>query len=524
MELLKNNFFIITVDDDSKVFINVFKAGYTMTEFNSLLTKYPRINISKFLLLKQAIKEATCETVQIGELKPLVTCKISQDKMVAKIHFHCSNEELNENKLLYIPKAIELLHSKGVTDGISLDVLHQQLEAKKDIVVARGVEPVNGEDSIVSYYKMSERKPTIREDGKADYFDMNFIDVVEAGEWLGEKIPPTTGKAGRTVLGSLLFPKKGKDKVLYYDKKTVKKEELENGKVVLRAVIDGVVQIENGKLSIGDHLVINGDVGVETGNINFDGSVTIKGIVQDGYSVIATKDISIMSEIGISRVKLIQSKTGDVFIKGGVFGKGVTNIVSGQDIFVKYANECTLTSKRNINVGYYAIGCTIKATNLYAHEYKGKIIGGEVEARASVTAGFIGNEMEKPTVVIVEGFDRDEIKKELEELLKNYKKAVQKTESTKMLLDNYNHSDLVENDQEYERLRHKFDEQVTEVSNFEQSRKGLTELLNLKGDGQVSIFQKVYPETFIQIKKQTKKLKSPSKGVFYVVDKQLHID
>ncbi|MGM7681501.1 DUF342 domain-containing protein [Cytobacillus sp. Hm23] len=527
MEFIKNEYFEMTYDNDSKLYINVFKKGYTMADFHALLTKYPRITISKFLILRQAIEESNNNIIHIGELKPLVICDVSKDKMSATIHFNCSEEELIEHKSSYITKAVELLHSNGVNEGILLDVLYQQLQVKKDIVVARGIEPIHGEDAKVTYYEISERKPTIRDDGNADYFDMNFIDVVKEGEWLGEKIPPTTGKAGKTVTGELIVPKKGKDKRFYYDKKTVKKEQSNDGKEVLRAGIHGVVQVKNGKIAIGDHLIINGDVGVETGNISFDGNVTVNGVVQNGFSVVATKDVSVMSELGISGVKMIESKTGDVFIKGGVFGKGVTTITAGNDIFVKYANECVLEASHNINIGYYAIGSNLKAMNVVANEHKGKIIGGHVEAKASVTAGVIGNKMEKRTVVIVTGFDREQVKEELAELLRNYKKAVQKVESIKVQLDQFDNysNDLSEMDQrEYDRLRHKFDEQVTEVSNFEHSRKALAELLTLKGDGQVSIFKKAYPETFIQIKKQTKKLKSPGKGVFYVVDKQLHIE
>ncbi|MDQ0883233.1 hypothetical protein [Peribacillus sp. V2I11] len=42
----------------------------------------------------------------------------------------------------------------------------------------------------------------------------------------------------------------------------------------------------------------------------------------DHFSVTATKDISILSELDVSNVKEIKSKEGDVFIKGGIFGKG----------------------------------------------------------------------------------------------------------------------------------------------------------------------------------------------------------
>ncbi|WP_283776072.1 FapA family protein, partial [Bacillus velezensis] len=67
-------------------------------------------------------------------------------------------------------------------------------------------------------------------------------------------------------------------------------------------------------------LPINGDVGVETGNLDFNGSLSNKGTVTSGYTVIATGDISIDGAEGVSGAKLIKSIVGDVDIRGGIFG------------------------------------------------------------------------------------------------------------------------------------------------------------------------------------------------------------
>ena len=41
----------------------------------------------------------------------------------------------------------------------------------------------------------------LREDGKADFYDMNFLDEVKKGDWLGEKIPLTNSIPGKTITG-----------------------------------------------------------------------------------------------------------------------------------------------------------------------------------------------------------------------------------------------------------------------------------------------------------------------------------
>ena len=120
----------------------------------------------------------------------------------------------------------------------------------------------------------------------------------------------------------------------------------EEGKTVLRSKTKGVIGEVNGMLTVQKHLIIDGDVGLETGNLKFDGSIQVRGTVMAGYSIVASGDISIESNEGVHAAELIKSTEGDVFIKGGIFGKGITKIEANQNIFVKHANECTLRGKR----------------------------------------------------------------------------------------------------------------------------------------------------------------------------------
>lgn len=150
----------------------------------------------------------------------------------------------------------------------------------------------------------------------------------------------------------------------------------------------------DGKISVGNHLIIHGNVGTGTGNIQFDGSVTINGIVSAGFSVKASQDISILGELGISGVKESESENGDIFIKGGVFGNNLTFIKAAKNIFLKHANECKLEAGDDIHIGYYALGANIKDRNIIANEQKGKIIGGMIEAKGKVSAAVFGNRLE----------------------------------------------------------------------------------------------------------------------------------
>ncbi|MBT2645881.1 DUF342 domain-containing protein [Bacillus sp. ISL-34] len=75
-------------------------------------------------------------------------------------------------------------------------------------MIAKGIEPVHAKDAVVTYFKRSARKPAVREDGKADYYDMSFLEEVKRGDWLGEKIPASSGEMGRRIIGEIALPRK----------------------------------------------------------------------------------------------------------------------------------------------------------------------------------------------------------------------------------------------------------------------------------------------------------------------------
>lgn len=517
MEIYQNEF-ILLEEENLSVFITVFKKGFSLLRFNEILNSYPRVQITKFIVLKKALEDATRERIHIGEMRPLISLTLSNDEMTAKIRINCTQEELMKNRQSIITNVLKTLHDKNIKEGILVDVIQDELIPQKDLVIAKGVEPEPGKPAQVKYFQLSERKPTIREDGKADYYDMNFIDEVKKGDWLGEKIPPTQGKPGKTVTGQIVPPKKGRDIKLHYDSKTVAEYE-EQGKIVLRALIDGVVTFVNGKISVGSHLVIDGDVGVKTGNIDFDGSVTVKGVISSSFSVVATKDISILGEMGISGVKQVLSRQGDIFIKGGVFGQGETTISAGRNIYVKHANECNLIAKGDIHIGYYSIGSFLKGRNVLTDERKGKIIGGRVEAKGKVVSSIIGNKMERNTIIQLEGINRQQLYEHLEEILLQYRKGIAEVAKIRKQIETFEHNidnlNVVQKSR-YENLEKELDEKMAVVNTLDEKRKNLMTLLETKGEGEVTMLQAGYPGVIIQIKKFQKRITSPVRGSFYV--------
>ncbi|MCD7034242.1 FapA family protein [Metabacillus sp. GX 13764] len=520
MILVKNEYFILENHSDS-ISLNVFKKGYSLADFNRVLAEFPRISITSFPNLKKGIEEAAGEAITIGRYLPLISCTISQDKMTASIKLLSSDGELDSLKKELPGMILETLQEAGVTEGLLMEVIDGEIPPLKSVAAAKGIEPLHGEDAAIRYFELSERKPVIEETGKANFYHMNFVDEVEKGDWLGEKLPPTAGRDGRNVLGEPLKARKGKDKRLIYDPKSVLLVE-EGGKSLLKAAAKGIVSKKEGRISVADHLVIDGDVGIATGNIEFDGSVTVEGTVCEGFSVVAGFDVAVKSEFGVRQVGRIESLNGDIYLKGGVFGKGI--IKAAKNIYVKHANECSLEAGGDIHIGFYAKSSDLTARNVITEKTNGKIMGGQITAQGKVFANEIGSKIEHKTIIQVEGFERGELEEQYNELLKEYKKAIgvfeeihRQTEIYETFANQLNSSQKGQMDS----LKMAYDLQMKEISALEARRKSMLQMLEIKGDGEISIFEKAYPETYIEIRNMKKKVNSITKGTFYAAGREL---
>ena len=520
----KNESFEIT-EIDGKVFLQTFKLAYPLKDFDKILRSQPRLKLSNFAVLKNTLMHGTEKPVEIGYWLPNIEIEVAPDKMTASFFVHETIEYIRQNKEQLKNEIIETLHNQGIVHGI-IDFDLDNVISGKAFLVAKGTPPTKGEDAVITYLPKPERKPVIREDGKANYFDLNFISEITEGTWLGEKIPAKPGENGVNVLGEVLEAPHGRDATLKYDNKSAYEVE-EIGKIVLRSKISGV--LEHGKSGIGvnKHLPINGDVGVGTGNIEFDGSISIKGTVSAGYTVIATGDISIEGIDGVSGAKLIKSIEGDVYIRGGIFGLGNTTIVeAGGNIFVKHINEANLFAANTIHIGSYTLGSNINANTVIVDERKGKIIGGSIVAKTSITTAIAGNRLERKTELIIEAINKSESYAELQlkastlnDLQSEIATLEDQLKRLEPLLSKLNKEQTVI----YEETKQSLTRRKAEALHFDREIKIMMEELRYAGNEFINVTKEAYPGTYIQIGKKSSVLSKLTNGKFCIELGELNV-
>lgn len=518
---MENEFFKIFLQEN-QVVIHTVKKGYPLKSFDLITRKHPRLKIDSFTALRSALVEVDTDFI-IGSWLPLVEVTVSSDHMIAEIIANATIEQLNNNKAEMIAEANRLLNDMGIVFGLQ-DLNEALWTPGVPVIGAIGQEPIRGTDAIATYIEMPDRKPVIREDGTADHYEMNFVFPIEEGEWLGEKTFPGKGQNGANIFGNEIQAANGSDVILRYDKKSVY-EITEKDKVVLRALHGGALEFQDGLVTVGQHLSVKGDVGVKTGSITFDGSVSVHGTIQAGYSVVATGDISIEGKEGVTNAKIIQSSAGDVFIKGGVFGGNETIIEAQGNIYIKHGNDCKLYGKE-IHTGLYLFGVEIVAEEVFVDKNRGRIIGGSIEALYTIKSAIVGNNHERTTKLYAKGVDKNEIYKQIQKMAKDLKKhqgVVEKLEehTSKLapVIDNLSYTQK----EAYEKTIETIDKTKEEILKLDaEIQYDLGQMKKAK-PASIEVTKEAFPGTIIQIGKVSSTLHQKTNGVFKLENGVLNI-
>lgn len=246
-------------------------------------------------------------------LNQYVSITFSEDKGIAYLefskkdeNFSCSAEDLES-----------FLYSHEVRYGIQHDIVKRISSNPEEyffsrVPVAIGNEPVHGVDGyVVMAMDLDEdRKPLEKEDGKVDYKDLVRLNNVFKGQLICQAVPPVPGQKGRAVTGDEIPCRPGKDARFKIGKNVL----LDQTETAMYAAIDGLVTLtDKGKINVFPVYEVNGDVDYSTGNIDFVGTVVIRGNVLTGFSVKSAGDIRVVG--GVEGAELTAG--GSVEITGG---------------------------------------------------------------------------------------------------------------------------------------------------------------------------------------------------------------
>ncbi len=323
--------------------------------------------------------------------------KISQDQMVATVKLIPPKD----GEHITFEQAVKKLEGKGVICGTDLKKLKQMIENKvfmTEFKVAEGIQPVHGKDGrvIIHFNTNKSLKPKLSEDGKVDFYNLDMVTNVRKGQLLAEIIFPTDGTPGRTVTGKILPARNGRKAMLH----PLKNVSCSEDGTRLFAEIDGQPVLSGGKISVLPVLEIKGDVGPATGNINFLGSVFVRGNVKNGYKITAEGDIEITGTVEASEIV----SNGSIKLARGVQGRGRGILKAGVNVIARYIENTSVEAANNIIAEAAMHSSLFAGKKIILGGKRGLIVGGTSNAGEEVIAGTIGSQMATYTEIEV-GFD-----------------------------------------------------------------------------------------------------------------------
>ena len=379
------------------------EEGFPVEQYATLMYTEQEMAKKRNALLEvydEQPREETGYVEQIVDSKEELdfSINISKDEMEAILVFNTKNRKIDRETLfLHLFKA-------GIIYGIRDDAVNLIMRGKypeDSIVIARGTAPEQGKDGSYEFFFRTEltKKPVILEDGTVDYKNIDWMEGVKKNQKIAYYHEAEEGKAGRTVTGKEIPSRKGKELRMLAGKGF---ELLSDRKTYISAK-DGKIEFINDKIMITDLLILD-DVTISTGNIQFDGSVYVRGNVGKGVSITATKDITV--DGFVEAADLIAE--GDIILKKGCNASGEGKISCGKDLMARFLEGARVHTKGSIKVNY-CMNCDIKADNII--EVNGMITGGVTYAAAGIKVMDIGNYTGLRTIVRA-GQNEDFVKRE----------------------------------------------------------------------------------------------------------------
>ena len=310
---------------------------------------------------------------------------ISANKMAAVGRFYPPSAD---GKQLSKEDILEELSRTGVRHGVVEKAIDAWLQNKRyctNITLAKGDAPVDSKDAYIEYKFALEKdaRPTLKEDGSVDFYQLDILNNVAQGDILAVKIPERQGKPGVNVLGAAILPTDPRPITLQYGQNVAISED----ETELTALCSGHVNVENGHVTVHNIYEVKGDVGAATGNIDFDGSVRISGDVNSGYSVKATGNIFIDGAVAGASL----AADGQIVVGLGINAGGKGKIVAGGDVSAKFIQEGLIASDGKVQSSSILNSMVSAKGNIEVTSGRGVIIGGELQTNAHIIAQIVGS-------------------------------------------------------------------------------------------------------------------------------------
>ncbi|EMJ95934.1 MULTISPECIES: DUF342 domain-containing protein [Leptospira] len=337
-----------------------------------------------------------------------ITIVVSQDKLSAIITvrpYNLKGETLSKEKLWSVIEDWGIHRDRVLNDEIRkiLNLLERAAQ-KGDFTpikteIAKGVAPVPGENGWVRFYHPMSKRVKLLEDGRADFRNIDRYINVKVGEKLATKFEGIPGVPGFDVFGNIIPAPSIKKPKLVVGNHIEERNVLEEGKNLQEyfATSNGVIFATEVSITVSPELQIAGNVGLSTGNIQFDGNVIVRGDVEPGSIVECTGSLIVYGNLESNQIKVGQ----DLIVHGGIKGSGGTEIilVTGQ-IQTKFIENAYLETEGDIIVEGAILNSTIDTLgSIILNGQNGNLVSSKIRTNEGISVVSLGSGAELDVIV-----------------------------------------------------------------------------------------------------------------------------
>ncbi|NNM54837.1 MAG: FapA family protein [Spirochaetales bacterium] len=412
------------------------------------------------------------------------------------------------------------LKNNGVVHGLmmaDIEALIDEPVYSRKVVVAQGTKPIPGQDARIIYnFDTTLRIKPKEIEGRVDFKELNTIRNVLKNEELARKEPAQRGIPGRTVTGRSLPTKDGRD--IPFDlgnNVTLSKDGLR-----VLATSDGQVMLLQNKITVETVMVISGNVNNSVGNINFLGSVLVKGSVDDGFTVKAVGNIEVLGNVG----KAVLETHADIIVHQGINGGGEGHVIAGQSLWSKFIQNAKVEAGTFVIVSDGILHSQVTAgKKILCKGKRAKIVGGYLRASEEINASSLGAIGSDETILEV-GFD-PKLKEELDQMVEQKEQLEKNFNQLSLNLQALLKQERIVKTLPPEKLQQKktLMAKHTEIKNqlsqlTDQLEKRQAELEALRFSGKISSSGDIYPGTRFIIKEVTYDVIRECSGLTFIRD------
>ncbi len=325
-----------------------------------------------------------------------VSIQISQDRMQA---FMVMTEPHDYGAHLQYSALLEILKENGIGYGYDEQFLKSFCDEpvyNQSVLIAEGKLPVDGADLSIEIFEAPRADMPKEEGGKINLRSRSNLRVVTEGNLIGILHDPSLGEPGYNVFGETIEAKAGEEKPYTigvgcrFDEQSREIFAATSGEVVFDEKIQLVKVLEI--------YVVEGDL---QNNIDFPGSIVIKGDVDNGYEIKTEANITIIGHLGKTKVEC----GGRLVIKAGINAVDAFQEImvhAKGDIYTRYINNAGVISDKNVIVEDGILGSTVCADEyVLCRGRRGIINASVINARLGIYAKNLGSVSGTTTELVV---------------------------------------------------------------------------------------------------------------------------